>query len=227
MLSIIENVLTKQEVQQFRKHLDAADWKSGQATAGTLSGAVKFNHQLEEESSVAVSLGNQILRILGSHAQFVSAALPEKIYPPKFNRYGVGEHYGVHVDSAVMRVSGTNVVIRSDLSATLFLCEPGEYGGGELRIEGDSGRQEVKLDAGDMVLYPSTTLHQVLPVTDGTRTCSFFWIQSMVQDTGQRTLLHELDQSIQALSRHREKEDQDIVRLTGVYHNLMRRWAAV
>ena len=126
-----------------------------------------------------------------------------------------------------MRVTGTNVVIRSDISATLFLCDPEEYEGGELVIEGSLGQQEVKLGAGDMVLYPSTTLHQVLPVTQGTRTCYFFWIQSMVRDPGQRTLLYELDQSIQALSRSREKDDEDIVRLTGVYHNLMRRWAAV
>lgn len=227
MLSIIDNVLSKEEVQQFRKHLDAADWVSGQSSAGSLSGEVKVNHQLEEESQLAVSLGNHILKILGNHPQFISAAIPEKIYPPKFNRYTGGEHYGVHVDGAVMHVTGTNVVIRSDVSATLFLCEPKEYEGGELVIEGSLGKQEVKLGAGDMVLYPSTTLHQVLPVTKGTRTCSFFWVQSMVQDPGQRTLLYELDQSIQALSSNREKDDEDIVRLTGVYHNLMRRWAIV
>ena len=126
-----------------------------------------------------------------------------------------------------MRVTGTNVVIRSDVSATLFLCEPSVYEGGELVIEESFDKREVKLGAGDIALYPSTTLHQVLPVTKGTRTCSFFWIQSMVQDTGERTLLYELDQSIQALSRSREKDDKDIVRLTGVYHNLMRRWATV
>ena len=227
MLSIIENVLSKDEVRQLRKHLDGADWVSGQSSAGSLSGEVKSNHQLEEESQVAVSLGNHILKVLGNHPRFISAAIPEKIYPPKFNRYTGGEHYGVHVDGAMMRVTGTNVVIRSDISATLFLCEPDEYEGGELVIEGTLGTQEVKLGGGDMVLYPSTTLHQVRPVTQGTRTCSFFWVQSMVQDTGQRTLLYELDQSIQALSSTHEKNDKDIARLTGVYHNLMRRWSAV
>ena len=227
MLSIIEKVLSEHGVQQFRRHLDNAEWISGQSTAGSLSAAVKFNHQLGEESSVAVSLGNHILRILGNHAQFISAAIPEKIYPPKFNRYTGGEHYGVHVDGAMMQVAGTKIVIRSDISATLFLCEPDEYEGGELMIEGSFGMQEVKLTAGNMVLYPSTTLHQVLPVTKGTRTCSFFWVQSMIQDTGQRTLLYDLDQSIQALSRAREKNDKDIIRLTSVYHNLMRRWATV
>lgn len=227
MLLRIKKVLNREKVRQFRKHLASADWISGQSSAGTLSGAVKMNQQLDEESPVAISLGNHILRILGNHPHFTSAAIPEKIYPPKFNRYSGGEHYGVHVDGALMRVTGTKVVMRSDLSATLFLCEPGEYEGGELVIEDNFGTQEVKLPAGDMVLYPSTSLHQVLPVTTGTRISSFFWIQSMVQDSGQRSLLYDLDQSIQALSREHGKADKDIIRLTGVYLNLMRRWAAV
>ncbi len=227
MLLTIGSVLSKDEVRQFRKHLDRADWVSGRSTAGSLSATVKNNRQLEERSPVATSLGNHILRVLGNHPQFVSAALPNKIYPPKFNRYSGGERYGVHVDGAVMSVEGANVVVRSDLSATLFLCGPDEYEGGELMIEGDFGAQRVKLPAGDMVLYPSSSLHQVLPITKGVRTCSFFWIQSMVQDAGERAMLYHLDQSIQSLSKGRDQTDPDLVRLTGVYNNLVRRWAEV
>lgn len=227
MLTIIENVLIADEVRQFRQHLDSAEWEDGLQTAGSLSAAVKRNLQLNEQSEVAISLGNHILKKLGNNPLFISAALPEKIYPPKFNRYADGGHYGAHVDAAVMLVQGTNMTIRSDLSATLFLTEPEEYEGGELTIESEYGAQEIKLTAGDMVLYPSTSLHQVNPVTRGARVCSFFWLQSMVRDEGQRALLYDLDQSIQALSAGREKNDRDILRLTGVYHNLLRRWAEV
>lgn len=227
MLTIIENVLTADEVRQFRQHLDQAEWEDGLQTAGSLSAAVKRNLQLDEQSAVAISLGNHILKKLGNNPLFISAALPEKIYPPKFNRYTGGGHYGAHVDAAIMPVQGTSITIRSDLSATLFLCGPEEYEGGELTIESEYGAQEIKLAAGDMVLYPSTSLHRVNPVTRGARVCSFFWLQSMVRDEGQRALLYDLDQSIQALSAVREKNDRDILRLTGVYHNLLRRWAEV
>lgn len=225
MITVIDNLLSAQEIAQFRKHLDSAQWLDGGATAGSLSGAVKQNRQLDEQSDIAVSLGNRILRTLGNHPLFISAALPQKIYPPRFNRYSGGEHYGIHVDSAVMHVGDTGITVRSDLSATLFLCEPQDYEGGELAIETPFGAQRVKLPAGSMVLYPSSSLHQVTAVTAGTRTCAFFWIQSLVQDEGERTLLFDLDQSIQALSAGADRENRDILRLTGVYHNLLRRWA--
>jgi PKHD-type hydroxylase len=227
MLIVIENVLDADELAIFRQRLAEAAWQDGAATAGSRSVAVKDNHQLDEQSPVAIELGNHILRKLGNHPLFISAALPERIYPPKFNRYTGGGHYGVHVDAAIMRVADANLTIRTDLSATLFLNEPDDYEGGELMIEGRYGAQAVKLSAGDLVLYPSTSLHQVTPVTRGARMASFFWIQSLVPDEGARTLLFDLDQSIQALSVGRSKDDPDIDRLTHVYHNLLRRWASV
>jgi PKHD-type hydroxylase len=227
MLIVIENVLDSDELAIFRQRLAEAAWQDGAATAGSRSIAVKDNHQLDEQSPVAVELGNHILRKLGNHPLFISAALPERIYPPKFNRYTGGGHYGVHVDAAIMRVADANLTIRTDLSATLFLNEPEDYEGGELMIEGRYGAQAVKLAAGDLLLYPSTSLHQVTPVTRGARIASFFWIQSLVPDEGARTLLFDLDQSIQALSIGRPKDDPDIDRLTHVYHNLLRRWASV
>lgn len=227
MLTLIEQVLTTEEVSRFRAHLDAADWQDGLLTAGSLAAGVKHNQQLDEQSDLAIELGNHILRRLGSHPLFISAALPERIYPPKFNRYAGGGHYGAHVDGAVMPLPGSRDTLRSDLSATLFLCEPEEYEGGELTIETAFGAQQVKLAAGDMVLYPSSSLHRVEPVTAGARVCSFFWIQSMVRDEGKRTLLFDLDQSIQGLTPQQQNGDQDILRLTGVYHNLLRRWAEV
>lgn len=226
MLIPIENVLSKDEVREFRARLDQAPWQDGLKTAGTLARAVKRNQQLEDGSELAVSLGNHILRKLGSHPAFISAALPDKIYPPKFNRYADGGAYGAHVDSALMQVPGTSVTVRSDLSATLFLAEPDEYDGGELEIEGPFGVQAVKLEAGDMVLYPSSSLHRVTPVTRGARIASFFWIQSLVGDEGERTLLFDLDQAIQALTPTVPPEDGTLIKLTGVYHNLLRRWAA-
>jgi PKHD-type hydroxylase len=227
MLTLIEQVLTAEEVSQFRAHLDAAQWQNGLLTAGSLAAGVKRNEQLDEQSELAIELGNYILRKLGSHPLFISAALPERIYPPKFNRYAGGGHYGAHVDGAVMPLPGGLGTLRSDLSATLFLCEPDEYQGGELTIETAFGAQQVKLAAGDMVLYPSSSLHRVEPVTAGARVCSFFWIQSMVRDEGKRTLLFDLDQSIQGLTPQQAEGDSDVLRLTGVYHNLLRRWAEV
>lgn len=227
MLITLDNVLSKDEVRQFRAHLDRAEWQDGLKTAGTLAAGVKQNQQLDESAGIAIELGNHILRRLGGHPLFISAALPEKIYPPKFNRYSGGGHYGAHVDGAVMPLPGSHGTLRSDLSATLFLCEPEEYDGGELTIETAFGAQQVKLEAGDMVLYPSSSLHRVEPVTRGARVCSFFWIQSMVRDEGKRTLLFDLDQSIQSLTPQQAKGDPDILQLTGVYHNLLRRWAEV
>ena len=225
MLIPITAVLSKDEVRQFRQQLDAAEWQDGQQTAGTLARSVKRNQQLADGSPLAVELGNIILRKLASHPNFISAALPSRIYPPKFNRYSGGGTYGAHVDSAVMLVPGTHVSVRSDLSATLFLAEPDEYEGGELQIEGPFGIQAVKLEAGDMVLYPSSSLHQVTPVTEGARVASFFWIQSLVQNDSSRTLLFDLDQSIQSIAPTLAADDPRLLKLTGVYHNLLRQWA--
>lgn len=225
MLIPIEGVLSKDEVRQFRQQLDAAPWQNGLKTAGTLARAVKRNLQLEDGSPLAVELGNYILRKLGSNPLFISAALPSRIYPPKFNRYADGGTYGAHVDSAVMQVPGSHVAVRSDLSATLFLAEPEEYDGGELQIEGPFGIQAVKLAAGDMVLYPSSSLHQVTPVTRGARIASFMWIQSMVQNDSARTLLFDLDQAIQGFTGTVPADDPRLLKLTAVYHNLLRLWA--
>jgi PKHD-type hydroxylase len=225
MLIAIENVLSKDEVRQFRAHLDHAQWEDGAHTAGTLASLVKRNLQLADGSELADRLGEHILRKLGSHPTFISAALPQHIYPPKFNCYREGGTYGAHVDSALMRVPGTELTLRTDVSATLFLAEPDEYEGGELEIECPFGVQAVKLEAGDLVLYPATSLHRVTPVTRGARIASFFWIQSLVADEGARTLLHDLDQSIQGLRASGRSDDTDLLRLTGVYHNLLRRWA--
>lgn len=225
MLIPLPGILTKDEVRAFRAELDAAPWQDGLATAGTLASAVKRNLQLEDGSDLAVRLGHHILRRLGSHPGFISAALPNRIYPPKFNRYEGGGTYGLHVDSALMQVPGTNITVRSDLSATLFLAEPEDYDGGELEIEGPFGIQSAKLAAGDMVLYPSSSLHRVTPVTRGARVASFFWIQSLVAHEADRTLLFDLDQSIQGLGPSLPPDDPHLLKLTWVYHNLLRRWA--
>lgn len=229
MLLVIDSVLSKAEVARFRERLDGAEWADGRKSAGSIAATVKHNAQLEEDSSVAIALGEHILRTLGQNPIFVSAALPEKIYPPKFNRYAGGDHYGAHVDSAVMRIARAGVTLRADLSATLFLSEPEEYEGGVLTIEGAYGAQEIKLGAGDLVLYPASSLHQVSVVTAGARVAAFFWVQSMVADLSQRSLLYDLDQAIQGL-RAREvttASGDEILRLTGVYNNLLRLWAAV
>ncbi len=226
MLIPIERVLRQEEVGEFRALLERAVWRDGAETAGSLARAVKRNQQLEDGGELAVKLGNHILRRLGAHPGFIAAALPQRIYPPKFNRYADGGHYGAHVDSAIMQVPGTAVSVRSDLSATLFLAEPDEYDGGELEIEGPFGVQAVKLAAGDLVLYPSSSLHRVAPVTRGARVAAFFWIQSLVADEGARTLLYDLDQAIQGLTPALAPDDPRLLKLTGVYHNLLRRWAA-
>jgi PKHD-type hydroxylase len=225
MLIPVNSVLGKSEVRQFREHLDHAAWADGLATAGSLASAVKRNEQLEDGAEPAVSLGNHILRRLATNSQFVAAALPNRIHPPRFNRYRRGGAYGAHVDSALMQVPGTNVTLRSDLSATLFLSEPDEYDGGELEIEGPFGIQSVKLEAGDMVLYPSSSLHRVTAVTRGARVAAFFWLQSHVQDEAARALLYDLDQAIQGLTPAHAPDDPDLLKLTGVYHNLLRRSA--
>ena len=225
MLISIDQVLTKDEVRQFRQELDASDWNDGAATAGTLAKSVKRNQQVADGSALAVRLGQHILRRLAATPLFISAALPRTIYPPKFNRYADGGTYGAHVDSALMFLPGSSQQMRTDLSATLFLAEPEEYDGGELEVEGPFGVQAVKLGADDMVLYPSTSLHRVTPVTRGARVASFFWIESLVPDEGERTLLFDLDQSIQQMTPLVAPDDMRLLQLTGVYHNLLRRWA--
>ncbi|HEX7915767.1 Fe2+-dependent dioxygenase [Rudaea sp.] len=226
MLNVIEKVLDDDEVCQFRARLEQVQWQDGTATAGTLAREVKRNLQLDEHSDTAVALGNHLLRKLGNHALFVSAALPRKIHPPRFNLYRDGGNYGAHVDSAVMRLPGTQDSLRVDLAATLFLCDAADYDGGELEIEAGFGVQTIKLDAGDMVLYPASSLHRVAPVTRGARLAVFFWIESLVGDEQARALLFDLDRSIQQLAPHMSAQDPALLRLTHVYHNLLRRCAA-
>ena len=225
MLTTIEQLLDKDEVRQFRGYLEQAEWRDGAGTGGTLARQVKRNRQLDDTAEVAISLGNHILRALGRNPLFISAALPRKIYPPKFNRYEGGETYGTHVDSAVMQVPGSHLSLRTDLAATLFLSEPDEYDGGELQIETEFGAQAIKLKAGDMVLYPASSLHRVTPVTRGARVASFFWIESLVGDDGERALLFDLDQAIQQLTPALPGDDARLLKMTNVYHNLLRRWA--
>jgi PKHD-type hydroxylase len=225
MLICIPNVLSSAQVAHCRAVMDKAEWEDGRATAGAQSASVKKNMQLPANSAAAVELGKLVLGALSQSALFISAALPAKILPPMFNRYSESETYGTHVDNAIRVMPGTGERMRADLSATLFFAEPEEYDGGELTVETVYGAHEVKLPAGHLVLYPSTSLHCVTPVTRGARLASFFWIQSMVRDEGPRSMLFDLDQTIQELQAERGLEDPTSVRLTGIYHNLIRHWA--
>lgn len=180
--------------------------------------------QLPEDSAVAKRLGEMVLTALGQNALFISASLPSKVFPPLFNRYSGGESFGTHVDNAIRQVTGTPHFIRTDISATLFFSEPEEYDGGELVVEDTYGLHNVKLPAGHMILYPATSLHHVRPVTRGARLASFFWIQSMVRDDGKRTLLFDLDTTVQRISTDLP-DHPSAIQLTGIYHNLLRRWA--
>ncbi|MCA1584549.1 MAG: Fe2+-dependent dioxygenase [Acidobacteria bacterium] len=226
MLLQIPDVLSPEQVASARQQLDATDWVNGKVTAGHQSSRAKDNMQVPEDHPVARQLGDVILHALQRNALFIAAALPLRVFPPLFNRYTGGQSFGNHVDNAVRQVTGTPHRIRTDLSATLFFTGPGEYDGGELMVEDTYGVHSVKLPAGHLVLYPSTSLHHVRPVTRGARVCSFFWIQSMVRDDGERTLLFDLDAAIQDVSRD-APEHPAAVQLTGVYHNLLRRWADV
>jgi PKHD-type hydroxylase len=208
-----------------RAIIDAAEWIDGNATSGHQSALAKKNAQLPEESAAAREAGAIVLDALSATALFVAAALPLKVYPPLFNRYAGGDTFGAHVDSAVRIRRGSDFRIRSDLSATLFLSDPDSYDGGELVIEDQFGEQRVKLPAGHMVLYPASSVHRVEPVTRGARVASFFWIQSMIRDDGARRILFELDQSVQDVAARLGQDDPAVVRLTGTYHNLLRRWA--
>jgi len=226
MMLHVPDVLTAQEVRQLRVALDAADWTDGRETVGQQGARVKHNRQLPEHSTANRELAKAVLAALSRSALFFSAALPLRFVPPLFNRYEGGEHYGLHVDGAVRTLPGGGEQLRTDLSCTLFLCEPEDYDGGELEVVDTYGTHEVKLAAGDLILYPSSSLHRVQPVTRGVRVCSFFWLQSMVRDDQRRAMLFELDQTIQKL-RGRIGDCEETVALTGQYHNLLRMWAEV
>ena len=224
MLTCISAVLSAQQVEECRAQLAAAEWIDGRASAGYLSAKVKHNRQVPEGHPVARRLGDMLLSALERNPLFLSAALPLKVVPPLFNRYEGGETYGSHVDGAIRPVPGTPHRVRTDLSATLFLSAPESYDGGELVVEDSYGGHAVKLPAGDMVLYPGTSLHHVRPVTRGVRLAAFFWVQSMVRADSQRSLLFELDTAIQQLART-APDHEAILRLMNVYHNILRHWA--
>ncbi|MBC7752295.1 MAG: Fe2+-dependent dioxygenase [Candidatus Saccharibacteria bacterium] len=231
MLLQIPNVLSAEQVLTCRHLLSQADWADGKITAGHQSAKAKHNLQLPEGHPIAQQLASMILNVLNQNPLFISAALPLKIFPPLFNCYQSGGHFGLHVDNAIRdirSVDGQRVIerVRTDISATLFLSQPDEYEGGELLIEDTYGAKSVKLPAGHLILYPSTSLHKVNPVTRGARVASFFWIQSLVRDDAQRTVLFDLDQSIQQLNTV-ASEHSALVQLTGVYHNLLRMWSNV
>ncbi len=224
MLLQIRNVLTAEQVARGRRVLEEAEWVDGRVTAGHQSARAKDNLQVPENHPLARELGETIVSALERHPLFLSAALPFRVFPPLFNRYEGGQSFGSHVDNAVRQVPGTPHRIRTDLSATLFFTEPHEYEGGELVIEDLFGVHQVKLPAGHMVLYPASSLHQVRPVTRGARLAAFFWIQSLVRDDGERTLLFDLDRAIQSIGSE-IPDHPAVLELTNVYHNLLRRWA--
>jgi PKHD-type hydroxylase len=224
MLLPVPDVLRASQLAEVRHALETAEWIDGRVTAGHQSARVKDNQQLAEDSPVARGLGDLIVAALQQSALFAAAALPLRVFPPLFNRYQGGQSFGTHVDNAVRQVPGTPHRLRTDLSATLFLSPPDDYDGGELQVEDLYGVHSVKLPAGHMVLYPASSLHYVRPVTRGARIASFFWIQSLVRDDAQRTLLFDLDGAIQRLSQD-TPDHPSVVQLTGVYHNLLRRWA--
>ena len=222
---VVPAVLDAAALAHFGHAMAAAEWRDGNETSGAQSALAKRNLQLPETSDVARALGRLVLDALGRSALFVAAALPLKVFPPLFNRYEGGDRFATHIDNAVRIQRGSDFRIRSDLSVTLFLSDPDTYDGGELVVEGAFGQQSVKLAAGDMILYPASSLHHVTPVTRGVRLASFFWVQSMVRDSDARRALFELDCAIQALGADHGQDDPRIIQLTGVYHNLLRRWA--
>jgi PKHD-type hydroxylase len=224
MLLHIPDVLTAEQAAHARAVLDGAEWVDGRVTAGHQSARTKDNQQLPESSPAARQIGDVILNALQQNPLFITAALPLRVFPPLFNRYQGGQSFGTHVDNAIRQVTGTSHRIRTDLSCTLFLSAPEEYEGGELVVEDTYGVHSVKLPPGHLVLYPSTSLHHVRPVTQGARVSSFFWLQSMVRDDGQRTLLFDLDAAIRRLNQDMP-DHPSAVQLTGIYHNLLRRWA--
>ncbi|MFK4793719.1 Fe2+-dependent dioxygenase [Sphingobium sp. ZW T5_29] len=225
MLTIISDLLDGRQLRDIRALIDAAQWVDGNVTSGHQSALAKNNLQLPEDAPEARQAGQMILEALGRNPLFIAAALPLKIFPPLFNSYAGGQGFGVHVDSAVRIQAGSGFRVRSDLSMTVFLEDPDSYVGGEIIVETQFGAQQVKLPAGHAVLYPSSSLHRVNPVTSGRRVASFFWLQSMVRDDSARQTLFDLDSSIQSLATIVGQDNAEIIRLTGVYHNLLRRWA--
>lgn len=226
MMLHVPGVLTPEQVREMRAALDAADWVDGRHTVGEQGAKVKQNRQLPALSPVGVALGRTILGALARNSVFFAAALPLRFVPPLFNRYEGGENYGLHIDGSVRAVPGSDQQVRTDLSCTLFLCDPESYEGGELEVVDTYGTHEVKLPAGDLILYPSSSLHRVHPVRRGARVCSFFWVQSLVRDDGRRSMLFELDQTVQKL-RAKLGDVEETIALTGHYHNLLRAWAEV
>jgi PKHD-type hydroxylase len=229
MLIRIPNLLSAEQVAHMRGQLAGTDWVDGEATAGTQSAATKHNLQVPEDTPVARALGEIVLGALGQNERFMSSSLALRVFPPLFNRYDPGMNFGAHIDNAIRFVkpslsSGSAIRVRTDLSATLFLTDPADYDGGELVVEDTFGTHNVKLPAGDLVLYSATSRHHVTPVTRGSRWASFFWIQSMVRDEAARGMLFELDNAVQGL-RKQVGDTEHLVSLTGLYHNLVRRWA--
>lgn len=225
MLIAIPDLIDAPGVAAIRAIIDAAEWVDGNATSGHQSALVKRNMQLPEESAAARQAGQMVLDALGRSPLFIAAALPLRIFPPFFNSYAGGQAFGLHVDNAMRMQPGTGMRVRSDLSITVFLEEPDAYDGGELTIETLFGVQQVKLPAGHAVLYPSSSLHRVEPVTRGRRVASFFWVQSMIRDDSARQMLFDLDRSVQGVAADLGQDHSEVVRLTGLYHNLLRRWA--
>jgi PKHD-type hydroxylase len=224
MLLQVPALLDAPRIQHLRQQLDAAPWVDGRVTAGHQSGRVKQNRQIAEDTPLAQQLGDVILSALERNPLFISAVLPNRVYPPLFNRYDPQMNFGSHVDNAVRLIPGSGAKIRTDVSATLFLSEPDQYDGGELLIEDLYGMHSVKLAAGDLIVYPASSLHRVTPVTRGTRLAAFFWVQSLIRDDAQRTLLFDLDRAIQRLNATHADEAARL-QLTGSYHNLLRMWS--
>jgi PKHD-type hydroxylase len=226
MLLTIADLLNPEQVAKARTTLEGADWVDGRVTAGPQSAQAKDNSQIPEGHPAAREVGGVILDMLGRNPLFLAATLPLRVFPPLFNRYSGGQSFGTHVDNAIRPVPGTPHRVRTDLSATLFLSGPEEYDGGELTVQDTYGSHNIKLRPGSLVLYPASSLHHVTPVTRGTRLCSFFWIQSMIRDDGQRSILFDLDIGIQRINRETPGHPS-LVPFTGVYHNLLRQWAEV
>ncbi len=224
MMLHIPNVLTPEQVARCRDVMTKADWVDGNVTAGHQSRKVKYNLQLPEESETARELGEMVLKAIYRSPLFMSAVLPKQVFPPLFNRYDAGMVFGSHVDNAIRSHSTMPVRIRTDISSTLFISEPEDYDGGELVVEDTYGSHSVKLPAGDMIIYPGTSLHNVTPITRGSRIASFFWTQSLIRDVSQRALLFDLDMSIVRLTQD-HPEHPSLVNLTSCYHNLLRQWA--
>ena len=225
MLLTIPEVLSREDALALRERIAAAEWVDGNVTSGSGAATAKRNRQLPEEAPITQAAQAEVTSALMDNGAFLSAALPHSVFPPLFNRYGGGEEFGLHVDNSIRFHGASGARIRTDLSCTLFLTDPEDYDGGELEIEGSFGAARYKLPAGHAILYPSTSLHRVTPVTRGERISCFFWLQSLVADHAAREMLYDLDQSVQTLSEERGKKDKEVLRLTALYHNLVRRWA--